>query len=80
MVPHPPELRHERVVAETISAVHAPGAGCDLDDIQAADLRSRKAESLSEDYPLGQQKRRECLATENLKAGCARRTVCRLSK
>ena len=37
VVAHAPELRHEGVVAETVPAVHTPGAGCDLDDIQAAD-------------------------------------------
>ena len=42
MVAHPPELRHESIVAETIPAIHAPGARCDLNDIQSADLRSLK--------------------------------------
>ena len=47
MVAHPPELRHEGVVAETIPAIHAPGAGCDLDDIQAASCLDRSANPLS---------------------------------
>ena len=58
MVAHLPELRHEGVVAETIPAIHAPGAGCYLDNIQAADWLPRRGGSLSEDPPLGQQKRR----------------------
>ncbi len=43
VVAHPPELGHQRVVAETVPAIHRAGAGGDLDEIhrEARPAKSR---------------------------------------